>query len=115
MVSRRRWTIHGGFIVGLLTVAAASFPAPIVSDKEFLAQMHAAMMRMDAEMAAPPAGSADADFVAMMVPHHQAAIDMAQLQLRFGHNERLARIAQEIIVEQQQEITVMQSALEVTK
>jgi len=35
-------------------------------------------------------------------------IDMARIELRYGHNEQLRRIAQEIIVEQQQEITVMQ-------
>jgi hypothetical protein len=47
----------------------------------------------------------------MMVPHHQGAIDMAQAELRYGHNERLRRIAQEIVVEQQQEIIAMRLAL----
>jgi uncharacterized protein (DUF305 family) len=45
-----------------------------------------------------------------MVPHHQGAIDMARIQLRYGHNEQLRRIAQEIIVDQQQEIAAMQYA-----
>ncbi len=43
----------------------------------------------------------------MMAPHHQGAIDMAQAELRYGHNEQLRRLAQEIIVEQQQEIVAM--------
>jgi len=47
----------------------------------------------------------------MMVPHHQGAIDMAQAELRHGKNEHLRRIAQEIIVEQQQEIAAMRLAL----
>ena len=43
----------------------------------------------------------------MMIPHHQGAIDMALAVLRYGHNEQMRRIAQEIIVEQQQEIAAM--------
>ena len=43
----------------------------------------------------------------MMVPHHQGAIDMAQAELQFGHNQKLLRIAQEIVVEQLQEIAAM--------
>lgn len=62
-------------------------------------------------MTVHPTGDVDQDFVAMMVPHHQGAIDMAQAELRHGHDERLRRIAQEIIVEQQQEIVAMRLAL----
>ena len=47
----------------------------------------------------------------MMIPHHQGAIDMAQAELRHGHNEQLRRIAQEIIVTQQQEIATMRLAV----
>jgi hypothetical protein len=43
----------------------------------------------------------------MMVAHHQGAIEMAQAELRYGRNEQLRRIAQEIIVTQLQEITAM--------
>ena len=56
-------------------------------------------------------GDADADFVAAMIPHHQGAIDMAKDELRHGRNEQLRRLAQEIIVTQQQEITAMRLAL----
>ncbi len=47
----------------------------------------------------------------MMIPHHQGAIDMALAELRYGKNEQLRRLAQEIIVEQQQEIAAMRLAL----
>ena len=40
----------------------------------------------------------------MMIPHHQGAIDLTVLEIRYGRNERLRRIAQEIVVTQQQEI-----------
>jgi len=46
-----------------------------------------------------------------MIPHHQGAIDMAMAELRYGKDKRLKRLAQEIIVEQQQEIAVLHLAL----
>jgi uncharacterized protein (DUF305 family) len=58
-----------------------------------------------------PSGDVDRDFVDMMVPHHQGAIDMAQALLRYGHNEKIRRLAQEVIVTQQQEIAVMRLAV----
>lgn len=64
-----------------------------------------------ADMNVKPTGDVDVDFAAMMIPHHQGAIDMALAQLRYGKNEQLRRIAQEIIVEQQQEIIAMRMAL----
>ncbi len=67
--------------------------------------------RMHAEMEVPFTGDADKDFARMMIPHHQGAIDMAMAELRYGKDKRLKRLAQEIIVEQQQEIAVMHLAL----
>ena len=74
----------------------------------FAAQMMQAMQRMDAGMmAAKSTGNPDRDFAAMMIPHHQGAIDMAVAYLRYGKNERLRRLAQEIIITQSDEIAVM--------
>ncbi len=56
-----------------------------------------------------PSDDIDRDFMRMMIPHHQGAIDMALLQLKYGHDERLKRLAQSIIVEQGQEITYMRT------
>ena len=47
----------------------------------------------------------------MMIPHHQGAVDMAIVELRYGKDERLRRLAQGIIVEQQQEVVVMRDIL----
>ena len=80
-------------------------------ESAFLAENEAAMNRMMSAMEAKPVGDIDRDFVAMMAPHHQGAIDMAVLELRYGKNEQLRRIAQEIIVTQMQEITVMRRAI----
>jgi uncharacterized protein (DUF305 family) len=53
----------------------------------------------------------DASFAAMMVPHHQGAVDMARLQLLYGKDLALRRLAQSIIAEQQVEIQQMQAWL----
>ena len=81
------------------------------AERAFLAENEAAMSKMMAAMTIKPTGSIDKDFVAMMVPHHQGAIDMARAELRYGHNEQLRRIAQEIIVSQTQEIPAMKRAI----
>ena len=80
-------------------------------ESAFLAENEAAMNKMMSAMEAKPTGDIDRDFVAMMVPHHQGAIDMAVIELRYGKNEQLRRIAQEIIVGQMQEIAAMKLAI----
>jgi uncharacterized protein (DUF305 family) len=77
----------------------------------YLAENDAAMTKMMNDMTVKPTGDVDRDFVAMMVPHHQGAVDMARAVLRYGRNEQLRRIAQEIIVDQLQEITAMRLAV----
>jgi uncharacterized protein (DUF305 family) len=97
------------FAAALIAAAAAS--AACTSNAPFLAESNAAMTKMRAGMDVGPSGDVDADFVARMVAHHQGAIDMAQAELRYGRNEQLRRMAQEIIVTQLQEITAMRLAI----
>ena len=80
-------------------------------ESAFLAENDAVMTKMMKDMAAKPSGDIDRDFVAMMAPHHQGAIDMAVIELRYGKNEQLRRIAQEVIVSQLQEIAAMKLAI----
>jgi hypothetical protein len=94
--------------------ALAQTPTPVpagTAEAPFVTENNAAMGKMMADMNVKPTGDADRDFVAMMIPHHQGAIAMAQALLRYGHNEQLRRLAQEIIVTQQQEITTMRLAI----
>ena len=77
----------------------------------FLSENESAMKKMMADMTVKPTGDVDRDFVAMMVPHHQGAIDMAQAELQYGRNEQLRRMAQQIVGQQQQEITAMRLAV----
>jgi uncharacterized protein (DUF305 family) len=78
-----------------------------VTDDSFDGQMGRAMERMDQDMMVKPSGNYDRNFAAMMVPHHQGAVDMARIELQFGKDPVLRRLAQGIIVEQLQEIEVM--------
>ena len=97
-------------LIAIAFAGSLAFPADL-QESQYLAEMREGMMRMHQAMDAPPVGDIDADFVAMMVAHHQGAIDMVRIQLHYGHNEQLRRIAQGIIVEQQQEITAMRHAI----
>jgi hypothetical protein len=81
------------------------------AEAPYLAENVSAMTKMMIDMSIRPSGDVDTDFVAMMVPHHQAAIEMAQAELRYGRSEPLRRMAQEIIVTQLQEITAMRLSL----
>jgi hypothetical protein len=94
-----------------LAVPFALHAQSAVDEAPFLSENNIAMDKMMADMAVKPTGDVDVDFSAMMIPHHQGAIEMALAELRYGKNEQLRRIAQEIVVEQQQEIIAMRLAL----
>ena len=87
----------------------------INSNKPFHQLMDDSMAEMNNGMAnAPMSGDADHDFAAMMIPHHQGAVDMAKIELLYGKDPALKRLAQEIIVTQGSEIAVMQMHLQQT-
>jgi len=95
----------------IVAVCSTPFRSAPAAEAQYLAESVAAMTKMMIDMGIRPSGQIDADFVAMMVPHHQGAIEMAQAELRYGHNEQLKRMAQEIIVTQLQEIAAMRLVL----
>jgi hypothetical protein len=87
-------------------------PPAFAQEQAFLAENEQAMTRMMSAMSVAPSGDVDRDFAVTMIPHHQGAVDMALAELRYGRNEQLRRLAQEIIVTQRDEIRVMQLALD---
>ena len=95
----------------ITAICSAAFHSAPPEEAPFLSENVGAMTRMMVGMEITPSGDVDTDFVAMMVPHHQGAIEMAQAELRYGRNEPLRRMAQEIIVTQLQEITAMRLSL----
>jgi uncharacterized protein (DUF305 family) len=81
---------------------------------DFAAGMHRAMRTMaEAMHAAPTSGDADRDFLAMMIPHHQGAVEMARLVLVHGRDPLVRKLAEEIIAGQQAEIRSMEARLRV--
>lgn len=63
--------------------------------------------KMMKEMSQPYTGDADKDFVAHMLPHHQGAVEMAEVQLKYGKDPELRKMAQDIIKSQKKEVAFM--------
>src|SRR5580704_1059201 len=51
-----------------------------------------------------PSGDPSMDFVMTMMPHHQAAVEMAQAYLKYGKDPTLTRMAKNIIASQKREL-----------
>jgi len=73
------------------------------------AEFRAANDKMMTDMMMRPSGNADADFVAMMIPHHQGAVDMARIELKYGKDPMLRKMAEDIIESQEKELGEMKS------
>jgi uncharacterized protein (DUF305 family) len=94
-----------GLSVQAGTPAQSSQTPPDPEWSELVASMDKMHMAMGA---VARSGNSDVDFVRLMLPHHQAAIDMAKAQLLYGKDPQMRRLAQEIITDQQSEIELMQ-------
>jgi hypothetical protein len=111
--SPHSWLCHPLAIVLLLAcIAGTGFAVATTPHASFLTENEVAMKKMMSGMMVTPTGDVDRDFAAMMIPHHQGAIDMALAELRYGRDEKLRRLEQEIVVSQQQEIMVMRKAMD---
>jgi hypothetical protein len=93
------------------TIYSSTTQVEFPAETPFLRENDAAMNKMMSGMVITPTGDIDRDFVSIMTPHHQGAIEMAEAVLRSGHNEQIKRLAQEVIVTQQQEIAAMRLAV----
>lgn len=110
---------HAGLIAVLLAVMTAvglwaqqqsshRHTANVIPDNNW-SELTASIERMHIDMGSiEPSGNSDIDFVRLMLPHHQAAIDMAKTQLMYGKDPEMRRLAQEIVTDQQSEIQLMQ-------
>ena len=120
MINLIRYAQLTSVIAILCVMALAEFPSdafacercqqwgPFYKEtKEAMSAMDAAMKQADDQLTGDP----DRDFIALMIPHHQAAIDMAKAVLLHGTDPALGTIAQEIIAEQSVEIAYLQKIL----
>jgi uncharacterized protein (DUF305 family) len=76
------------------------------------AAFRAANEKMHRDMAVQFTGNADRDFAAAMIPHHQGAIEMARIQVQYGRDPEMRRIAEAVIREQEREIAELRALLE---
>lgn len=84
-----------------MSMGAGASPA----DKAFAESMRRMMKDMDTK----PTGDTDKDFVMMMMPHHQGAIDMAKVELQYGKDPMLRKMAADIVKAQEKEIAEMKA------
>ena len=81
-------------------------------EQQFLFANDLAISNMSREMLVKPTGDVDRDFVAIMIPQRQAAIDMARAELEYGRDEELRRLAQSIVDDEEREISTMRHPAE---
>ncbi|MFZ5673167.1 MAG: CopM family metallochaperone [Pseudomonadota bacterium] len=92
-----------------LSLAFGAGTSVLAQDMGYEKEMMSAHKKMMEDMMAmKPTGNPDKDFVMMMVPHHQGAIDMAEVQLKYGKDPELKKMAQDIIDAQKKEIEQFQ-------
>jgi uncharacterized protein (DUF305 family) len=90
---------------GKMNMPAQAGGTPSASTQAFKQNAANMMKNMNA---APYTGDADADFVAHMIPHHQGAVDQAEVELKYGQDPQMRALAENIIKAQKEEIAYME-------
>jgi uncharacterized protein (DUF305 family) len=90
---------HAGHTMPAPSAAATASPST--------AAYEAVNNTMHKDMSIAFTGDADKDFLAGMIPHHQGAIDMAEVVLKYGKDPKVKKLAQGVIAAQKKEIAMM--------
>ena len=122
-ITRDASVIHKMLIALAIISSISALPVALAQDQtttgvlasrdeqEFVVDSALAVSKMSLEMSVDPTGDVDSDFVAMMIPHAQGAIDVARAELKHGHSEDLRRLARSLIAERKSEISHMRSGI----
>lgn len=104
---------HSGMagMEGMGMMSHASLIPPELANDPATQAYAAAMDKMMADMMIPYTGDVDVDFVKGMIPHHEAAVAMAQIQLEFGKDPEIRKLAEEVVAAQEAEIAEMKAWL----
>lgn len=100
---KRSALILASALVILPALAIAQNPS--AAQKAFMDAHHKMMGSMPKTMT----GDADKDFAAMMIPHHEGAIDMARIELQHGKDPKLRAMAEKMIKDQEREIAELKA------
>lgn len=96
-------------VAGLFLCSAAVFAQSTPEPEAYARDMQAMTENMKSHTMMKSSGDPDKDFIAMMIPHHQGAIDMARLELNYGKDPMLKAMAEKIISDQEKEISQLRA------
>ncbi|HEY1800533.1 MAG TPA: DUF305 domain-containing protein [Terriglobales bacterium] len=111
---KQKWRVFSSLFILICSIASPARQGSTHVQREMDAgaawsELEQAMVKMHTGMASiKPSGDNDADFIGLMLPHHQAALDMAKVELVYGKDPQIRRLAQEIVTDQQSEIELME-------
>lgn len=97
-------------MVDIAKDAASTVSKTLSASSEALNKVNETMMK---NMSVKMSGDTDVDFIKMMLAHHQGAVDMAEVELKYGKDPEARKLAETIIADQQREIKQMQDWLKV--
>ena len=95
----------------LLLLGCGAWAVAAAAQTPATAAYKQAMDKMMMAMNQPLTGNPDIDFAQGMLPHHQAAVDMAEVELSYGHDPVMRQLARQIIASQTREQGLMRQWL----
>ena len=118
-IRRRAISLATTLSVTAVSLAMAQAPKSVLQlrsaakhaeEQQFLFANDLAISNMTRDMLSAPTGDTGRDFTAVMIPQHQGAMDIAEAELKYSHNQELKRLAAKIVAQQQQKISVLRHA-----